>query len=99
MNSCRLGIKAVPGASKNQLAGWLGDDLKVRIQAPPEDGRANAALCQYLATVLRLPKGAVSVVTGRSARRKIVEISGLEEPEVRRRLDNALKDAYPPPSR
>ncbi|MEI6072765.1 MAG: DUF167 domain-containing protein [Verrucomicrobiae bacterium] len=83
--SCRLGIKAVPNASRDQIAGWLGDDLKVRVQSPPEDGRANKRLCHFLAAQLDLPKGAVSVVSGQSSQRKTVEIRGLSLAELKKR--------------
>jgi len=84
-SSCRLGIKAVPNASRDQIAGWLGDDLKVRVQSPPEDGRANKRLCHFLAAQLDLPKGAVSVVSGQSSQHKTVEIRGLTLAELKKR--------------
>ena len=77
MNACRVGIKVVPNASRDQVVGWLGTDLKIRVQAPPEDGRANRRLSEFLAAQLGLPKNAISVVSGRSASRKSVEIKGL----------------------
>ncbi|MEI6279854.1 MAG: DUF167 domain-containing protein [Verrucomicrobiae bacterium] len=84
--SCRLGIKAVPNASRDQIAGWLGDDLKVRVQSPPEDGRANRRICHFLAAQLDLPKDAVSVVSGQTGPRKTVEIRGLSPAELWKRL-------------
>lgn len=82
----RLAIKVVPGSSRDGVAGWLEDTLKVRVSAPPERGRANAAVEALLGEALGLPKGAVRVVAGAASPRKVVEIAGLEEAEVRRRL-------------
>jgi uncharacterized protein (TIGR00251 family) len=87
MNSCVLSVKAVPGASKDQIQGWLGDSLKVRIQAPPTDGRANDALCVFLAQVLGLSRHAVTLRSGATSRQKLLSIEGLTAAEVRGRLD------------
>lgn len=76
----------VPGSSRSGVAGWLGDALKVRVTAPAERGRANAAVEQTLARALDLPPDRVRVVTGRASPRKVVEIVGLSEAEARRRL-------------
>ena len=76
---CRLEIKAVPNAPKSEVVGWLGDSLKVRIHAPPEEGKANAELCSFLAKILGLPKGAVRLGRGASSRSKVLEIVGLSQ--------------------
>lgn len=86
----RIGVKVVPNSSRDAISGWLGDDLKVRIQAPPEDGRANARLCRLLAGVLGVPKDAVAVVAGHGSARKILEIAGLNPDEIRRRLEREI---------
>ncbi|MCX6969862.1 MAG: DUF167 domain-containing protein [Verrucomicrobia bacterium] len=70
-------VKAVPGASRSGIVGWLGDDLKIRIQAPASDGKANDALCEFLAAEFGLPKSAVRIASGFSSRKKIVEADGL----------------------
>jgi uncharacterized protein (TIGR00251 family) len=84
--SCRLAVKAIPNAPCNAVVGWLGDALKVKVQAPALDGRANSALCEFLATALGLPKGAVSLVQGAKSRLKVLEIRGLSLAEARSRL-------------
>jgi hypothetical protein len=81
-----LQIKVVPGSSRNCVAGWLGDTLKVRVTAVAERGRANAAAETTVAEALGLAGKSVRVVAGRTSPRKIVEIAGLSEPEVHRRL-------------
>jgi uncharacterized protein len=81
-----IAVKVVPRAAKNEILGWLEGVLKIRIQAPPEDGRANRALEELLAEALGLKKNAVTVATGRSSARKRVEVVGLTRDEIVRRL-------------
>ncbi len=73
----KFSVKAVPGASRSGIVGWLGEDLKIRIQAPATDGKANDALCEFLAAEFGLPKSAVRIASGYSSRKKIVEADGL----------------------
>jgi uncharacterized protein (TIGR00251 family) len=80
--SCRLEIKAVPNASRSEVVGWLGDCLKVKVHAPPEEGKANAELCSFLAKMLGLPKGAVRLGRGASSRSKVLEIEGMSEEQM-----------------
>jgi uncharacterized protein (TIGR00251 family) len=60
--------------------------VKVKIHAPPLEGRANEALTEFLADELDLPRRAVSLVRGDTARQKVVRIDGLALDEVKRRL-------------
>lgn len=83
----KLPVKVVPGASRGGIAGWLGDALKVRVTAPAEGGKANAAVEALLAEALGVSSECVRVVRGRTSPRKVVEIMGLSESEVRGRLD------------
>lgn len=87
----RLGIKAVPGASKNSVAGWLGEDLKIRITAPATDGKANEALCGFLAEWLGIPRRDVSIWSGASSRRKIVEITGIDRAAICLKIGSGQK--------
>jgi uncharacterized protein (TIGR00251 family) len=86
MNSCRLAVKVIPGASRNEICGWRGETLKVKLSAPPVDGRANGALVEFLAGKLGLPRRAVVLVRGETARQKLVHIDGLTLAEAKRRL-------------
>lgn len=83
---CILAGKAVPNAPRNEITGWLGDTLKVKIKAPPPEGRTNAALCEFLAAALQLPKRAVTVLTGETSRQKRVHITWLSPADLRQRL-------------
>ena len=82
---CLLEVKVSPNAPRSAIAGWLGPALKVKIKAPPVEGRANAALCEFLADHLGLPKRAVTVATGDTSSRKRVRIDGLDLATVRQR--------------
>ena len=81
-----IAVKVVPRAAKDEIVGWLDQALKVRVAAPPQDGRANRALEQLLAAALGLKKSAVVVAAGRSSALKRVAIEGLSREEILRRL-------------
>ena len=83
---CRLALKAIPNAPRNEVVGWLGEALKVKVRAPPLEGRANEALCEFLADTLGLPRRAVTVLRGETSRQKIVRIDGLLLAEVKTKL-------------
>ncbi len=85
----QLQVKVVPGASRNGIAGWLGETLKVRVTAQPERGRANAAVEATIAEALGISTKSARVIHGKTSPRKIVEILGLSEREVYRRLSKS----------
>jgi uncharacterized protein (TIGR00251 family) len=88
-----LKVHVHPGARREAVRGWRDDGaLRVEVTAPPEGGRANAAVSALLAQALALPRREVSVVRGLASRAKVVEVKGLGEDEVRRRIDKALED-------
>lgn len=72
-----LRVRAVPNAKKTQIAGTLGDALKIKVQAVPEGGRANAELCAFLAEKFALPRRNVNVVSGETSRDKLLRIDGI----------------------
>ncbi len=81
-----LAVKVIPNASRDEITGWLGDALKIKLRAAPLEGRANAALCVFLAAALDLPKGAVTVLSGKTYRLKQVRLDGLTPPQLQARL-------------
>jgi|SRR5216684_206907 uncharacterized protein (TIGR00251 family) len=77
-----LPVRVQPRASKTEIAGVLGGALKVRLQAPALEDRANEALCEFLAHLLKTPKSAVRIVSGHRSRSKRVEIRGVTQQQV-----------------
>ena len=85
-NGVRLALLVQPRASRSEVVGIHGDALRIRLQAPPADGRANAALVEFLADRLGLPRQAVKLLAGAGSRRKVVGITGATKEVVGRRL-------------
>ena len=71
-----LKLRVHPGAKRSAVNGIFGDALKLDLQAPPVDGKANAALIKFLAGELGVSKAAVSVKSGECSRDKVIKISG-----------------------
>jgi|APDOM4702015248_1054824.scaffolds.fasta_scaffold281814_2 hypothetical protein len=74
-----LGIRIQPRASKNGMARMADGTLKIRLTAPPVDGAANEALVLFLADAFGVPRSQVEILSGLTARRKVVRISGVSE--------------------
>ena len=87
-SSTKIKVKIVPGASNSGIVGWLGDTLKVRVSAPPEKGKANAAIVALISNVLHIPEGNIHIVSGRNSQRKMLEIHDLSHDEILQRLAN-----------
>ncbi len=75
-------VRVQPRASKDEIAGVVDGALKVRLQAPALEDRANVALCEYLAQLLKTPKSAVRILSGDRSRIKRVEVRGVTEQQV-----------------
>ncbi len=83
---CRILVKVVPGSRKDEVVGALGDRLKIKVAAPPEDGRANAGVCALLAERLGVGRRAVEVVSGMTNPEKVVRVEGVDAATARRLL-------------
>jgi len=96
-----LSVHAQPGAGRTQITGRYGDALKIRVAAPPAQGRANEALAKALAEGFGIEEKAVSLVAGDKSRTKRFRITGVEEDDFVRRLDELVEEgtAAPGPSR
>lgn len=91
----RLAVRLTPRSSADRILGIARDDagramLKVAVTAVPEDGRANAALVKLLARTLDLPRTTVSVVSGHTARAKLVHLAG-DPPDLLARLSRTIE--------
>ena len=79
-------LRVQPRATRTEVAGVLGGQLRVRLSAPPVDGAANAALVRFLAERLVVARSAVRVVAGETGRSKVVAVDGISVSEARARL-------------
>lgn len=77
-----LAVRVQPRASKNEVAGVTSGVLKIRLQAPAVENRANEALAEFLSQLLKTPKSAVRILSGEHSRTKRVEIRGVTERQV-----------------
>ncbi len=84
-----LSLKVQPRAAKNEIAGPLGDELRIKVTAPPVEAAANEALVRFLAETLDCPRGSVQLVRGHTSRHKQVFIRGLGADTVLERIAQA----------
>jgi uncharacterized protein (TIGR00251 family) len=82
----RLTAKVVPGSSRNQIVGWLGEALKIKVTAPPEKGKANEAVIDLLAETLGIGTDAIQIESGHASPSKVVTITGMD--------DEAIQEAF-----
>jgi len=80
--SVSFAVRVQPRASKNEVAGLMNGALKIRLQAPALEDRANEALCEFLAEILKRPKSAVRILAGYRSRTKRVEVFGVAAAQV-----------------
>lgn len=83
----RLSVKVRPRAKRSAIAGRFGEAWKLDLAAPPVDGKANEECIRFLADLCGVPRSKVRIVTGASGRMKLVEIEGVDQAELERRLD------------
>ena len=81
-----LSVKLQPRASKNEICQPLGDELKIKVTAPPVDAAANQALIELLAETLDCPRGKVELVRGQTSRHKTIKLHGFTPEEALRRI-------------
>jgi len=82
----RIAAKIVPGSSRTEIVGWLGDCLKIKVAAPPEKGKANQAVIGLLSERLHIDEDAIVIVKGSTTQRKVIEIHGLSPEQLTRAL-------------
>lgn len=81
-----LSLHIQPGAKKTEVAGLHGEALKIRLAAPPVDGRANDSLIEFLSKTLAIPKNRVELVSGQSSRSKRIRLLEYSPVEAQARL-------------
>jgi uncharacterized protein (TIGR00251 family) len=85
--SCILKVRVQPKASRNQIDGYEEGALRLRVTAPPTEGKANTAVIALLAKALGVSKSRLGIVRGHGSRNKTVSVDTLTEQEVRRRIE------------
>jgi hypothetical protein len=85
-----LHVKVVPNSSRTQLAGLLGDALKIKVAQPPEDGKANRAVEELLAEILGIPKNSVTVIAGQTRPQKTIRLQQITADAALAKLTTAL---------
>ncbi len=82
----RLTVKVHPRARRSALTGKFGEAWKLDLAAPPVDGKANEECVRFFADLAKVPRARVRIVTGATSRMKVVEIEGMEQEELEKRL-------------
>ena len=85
----RVTVKVHPRAKRSALTGRFGEAYKLDLAAPPVDGKANEACVRYFAELTEAPRSRVRIVTGLTGRLKVVEVEGMAQDELERRLAQA----------
>jgi uncharacterized protein (TIGR00251 family) len=83
VSSALIAVHVTPKSNRDEIRGWRGGELSVRVTVAPEGGKANAAVCKVLAKALGVPKSAVRVLRGDTSRHKQVEAVGVTDAHVR----------------
>jgi uncharacterized protein (TIGR00251 family) len=78
-----INVKLIPRSSRNEIIGKENDGIKIKLTAPPVDGRANKALVQFLANKLGVPKQDIEIVSGERSRKKSIRINGISTEKVK----------------
>ena len=85
-----LSVKLQPRASKNEIGAPLGDELKIKVTAPPVDAAANQALIELLAETLGCSRGKVELIRGQTSRHKTVMLHGFAATFVSQKLSSGI---------
>lgn len=81
--SLMLSLYVQPRGGQDAIIGLHGEAVKLRLSAPPVDGRANKAIIAFFAKSLKIPKSAITITSGLQSRMKKILLSGVDEEQVR----------------
>lgn len=85
-DGCTLAVRVHPGAKKNDVTGLHAGAVKILLTTPPVDGRANEALIEFIADLLRIPRSRIALLSGTTSRMKVLRITGKSAAEVQAAL-------------
>ena len=83
----RFKVHLSPRSAKDAVGGLHGDAVKVKVKAPPVDGKANQALIKYLSGLLGVSQSDLEIASGQTSRNKLIKVHGIGPEEVAARLD------------
>ncbi|MFA5189804.1 MAG: DUF167 domain-containing protein [Verrucomicrobiia bacterium] len=95
-NGCQLSVRVQPGASRSEVVGLHGAELKVRVKAPPVEGKANEVLLECLAKLFRVKRSQCELLRGERSRSKTVFVRDLNEALARAELAGRIVGMKPP---
>ena len=90
-SAAKLKIRVIPNARKTEFSGSRGDEIVLRLNAPAIEGRANAAAVEFLSRFFGVSRSAVVIIGGERSRHKIVEIVGLKNGDLERKLAQLIR--------
>jgi uncharacterized protein (TIGR00251 family) len=89
-NGVAFSIQVVPRSSRCEIVGIINDTLKIRLTAPPVEGKANEECLRFLSALFDVSKNRLSIVGGQTSRRKIIQVSGMGSTEMEGLLERIL---------
>jgi uncharacterized protein len=95
----RLKVRVTPNARKNTVVSWTRDEVRLKIKAPPVEGKANAALIEYLSELTSVPRAKIQLKAGEKSRIKLVEIDALTPDELRSKIQSHISATLLVPDR
>ena len=87
----RIAVRVQPGARKNSITGYSDGVLRVKVAAPPVEGKANKELIAYLSDILDVKKSAITIEKGQTSRNKLISITGMDEARLNTLIGDMLK--------
>jgi len=85
-NEAKIAVRVYPNAARNEVVGFVGELLQVRVSAPPVKGKANEELIAFLSKVLGISKSKIGIIRGHTARNKVIAIDGLSQEDTMKRF-------------
>ena len=89
----RLSVKVIANSSRTNIVGWIGNELKVKLAAPAENGKANIALLKLLSKALGLPRASIKILSGHTNQLKVVIIDNIESDALHLKIDKYLNSS------
>ena len=82
----KIAVRVHPNAARNEVVGFIGEVLQIRVAASPVKGKANQELIAFLSKVLGISKSRIGIIKGHTARNKVIAIDGLSQEDTMKRL-------------